>query len=310
MTATAARIGARGAPRTKWGIVAGIAGIHVGALLAPLTFRWDAFWVFVGLQLLTGFGITVGFHRLLAHRSYQVPKWLEYVLTLLGTAALQGPATKWVATHRIHHAFSDRPSDPHSPTRGFWWAHVGWLFRYDELLDEPEHLARSIPDLVRDRGHQVIAKTQGLQLLLLTGALYAWGGWSFVVWGIFLRTAAVYHATWLVNSATHLWGYQTYNTNEGSRNNWWVAILSYGEGWHNNHHAYLASAAHGLRWWEVDATYFVIRLLGWVKLASRIRLPHGKPARLPDVRPDPAWFTRRQGASAPAPELLRAGLTA
>jgi len=244
--------------------------------------------VFFGLQFVTGLGVTVGFHRLLAHRSFKVPKWLEYVLTICGTLALQGAAPKWVATHRVHHAYSDRPSDPHSPTRGFWWAHVGWLFAYDELTDKPESYTRFVQDLERDRGHQLIAKTVGWQVLLLALLLYAWGGWPFIVWGIFVRTTFVYHGTWLVNSAAHLWGYQAFDTNEGSRNNWWVAIVSYGEGWHNNHHAYLRSAAHGLRWWEVDLTYVSIRLLSLVKLACNIQLPQGKPARLPDVVRAPA----------------------
>lgn len=266
--------------KNKWDIAAGIALIHLGALLAPFTFTWSAFWVFFVLQFVTGLGITVGYHRLLTHRSFQVPKWLEYVLTVCGSLALQGGAIKWVATHRVHHAFSDRPQDPHSPTRGFWWAHMLWLFAYDEVLDHPIKYQRYAPDLARDRVHQFLNNTQVFHSILLGMILFALGGLPWLVWGLFVRTAFVYHGTWLVNSAAHLWGYQTYDTNEGSRNNWWVALVSYGEGWHNNHHAYLHSAAHGLRWWEFDLTYLVIRTLGWVKLATRIRLPQGNPAKL------------------------------
>jgi len=270
--------------RIKWDIMLGIAAVHVGALLAPFTFTWDAFWAFLWLQWITGLlGITLCYHRLLAHRSFQVPKWLEYGLTLCGTLALQGGPLKWVATHRVHHAFSDRPQDPHSPRRGFWWAHVGWLFAWDETLDQPDHYTRFVPDLARDPVHRFIEKTELLYTLALGGALYAWGGLPFLVWGLFARLVFVYHVTWLVNSASHLWGYQSYRTNEGSRNNWWVALLSYGEGWHNNHHAYLHSAAHGLRWWELDLTYLTIRMLGWLKLARRIRLPRGNPAQLPPL---------------------------
>ena len=271
--------------KTKWDILAGIAIIHAGVLLAPFTFTWSAFWVFFWLQWITGLlGITLCYHRLLAHRSFQVPKWLEYVLTLMGSLALQGGPIKWVATHRVHHAFSDRPQDPHSPTRGFWWAHMLWLFAHDEVLDHPTKYWRYAPELARDTVHQWINRTHVLHTFLLGVLLYAWGGLPFLVWGVFVRTAFVYHCTWLVNSAAHLWGYKTFDTNEGSTNNWWVAALSYGEGWHNNHHAYLHSAAHGLRWWEVDVTYLHIRILALLNLASCIRLPQGRPAKLPTVQ--------------------------
>ncbi len=268
--------------QTKWDIIAGIAIIHAGALLAPFTFNWGAFWVFFWLQWITGLlGVTLCFHRLLTHRSFQVPKWLEYALTLCGSLALQGGPMKWVATHRVHHAFSDRPQDPHSPTRGFWWAHILWLFAYDEVLDHRTKYLRYVPELARDPVHRFLNNTHVFHTFILGGLLYAWGGLPFVVWGIFLRTAFVYHCTWLVNSAAHLWGYKTYDTNEGSTNNWWVALISYGEGWHNNHHAYLYSAAHGLRWWEFDITYAVIRVLAALRLVTRIRLPQGNPAKLP-----------------------------
>ena len=273
----------------KWHIVAGIAIIHLGALATPFTFTWSAFWVFFVLQAATGLlGITLCFHRLLAHRSFQVPKWLEYFLTLCGCLALQGGPIKWVSTHRVHHAFSDRPQDPHSPNRGFWWAHMMWLFPYDDLVDNPKRYLKFAPDLARDRGHQFLERYTPVFTVLLGVALFAMGGWPWLVWGVFFRTMFVYHITWLVNSAAHLWGYQSYDTNEGSRNNWWVAIISFGEGWHNNHHAYLHSAAHGLRWWEIDITYLTIRLLGALKLARRIRMPQGNPAKLPDPSPQPA----------------------
>jgi len=272
--------------RFKWDIALGILVIHLGALFAPATFTWNAFWLFVALQFVTGLGVTVGFHRLLTHRSFQTPKWVEYVLTLCGSLSLQGGVIKWVATHRVHHAFSDRAQDPHSPLRkGFWWAHVFWLFAYDEVLDHPIRYRRYAPELAKDPVHLFLHKTHLLQTILLSLALYAWGGWSFVVWGVFVRTAFVYHGTWLVNSAAHIWGYQSYQTNEGSRNNWWVAVISYGEGWHNNHHAYPSSAAHGLRWWEFDLTYLTIRMLGLIGLARGIHLPRGNPAKLPEIDP-------------------------
>ncbi len=274
--------------RIKWDIVAGIVTIHLGALAAPFTFTWNGFWAFFWLQWITGLlGVTLCYHRLLAHRSFAAPKWLEYLLTVFGALALQGGPVKWVSTHRVHHAFSDRPQDPHSPTRGFWWAHMLWLFAYDEVLDHPTKYQQYAPELARDPVHRFIEKTNALWTVLLGIGLYTWGGLSALVWGLFFRTAFVYHVTWLVNSAAHLWGYQAFDTNEGSRNNWWVAMLSYGEGWHNNHHAYLHSAAHGLRWWEVDVTYLHIRLLSWLKLAGSIRLPQGNPAKLPAAQRQP-----------------------
>ncbi|HEX9779905.1 MAG TPA: fatty acid desaturase [bacterium] len=274
--------------RLKWDIVIGIAVLHLGALLAPWTFTWSAFWVFIALQVITGmFGITLCYHRLLAHRSFRVPKWLEYVFTLCGVLALQGGPVKWVATHRVHHAFSDRPQDPHSPRRGFWWAHMLWLFPYDELLDEPRNFRRLAPELARDKVHWLLERSQVILTFALGGVLFALGGLPWLIWGVFFRTVFVYHGTWLVNSASHVWGYQSYATNEGSRNNWLVALVSFGEGWHNNHHAYLYSAAHGLRWWEVDVTYLTIRLLRRMGLATRVRLPQGAPAQMPDTLPAP-----------------------
>jgi len=267
--------------RMKWEILVPIAAFHLALVFAPSTFNWGAFRVFIALQALTALGITLCYHRLLTHRSFRIPKWLEYTLTVCGSLALQGGPIKWVATHRVHHAFSDRPQDPHSPNRGFWWAHILWLFAYDDVLDHPERFKRYAPELARDPVHVWLERTMALQQVLLGALLYALGGWSWVVWGVFVRTVFVWHGTWLVNSAAHIWGYRTYKTGENSTNNWWVALISYGEGWHNNHHAYPYSAAHGLRWWEFDITYLCIRMLSWVGLAKDIRLPRGNPAQLP-----------------------------
>ena len=298
--------------RIKWDILLGILFIHLGLIFAPMTFNWKALWVFVTLQWITGgLGICLCFHRLLTHKSFETPKWLEYVLTLLGTLALQGGPIKWVATHRIHHAFSDRPQDPHSPKRGFLWAHVLWLFAYDEILDHPKKYWHYAPDLARDPVHQFLDRTHVWHNVILGVILYAFGGWPFVIWGIFVRLAFVYHTTWLVNSAAHIWGYQTYDTNEGSRNNWWVALLTYGEGWHNNHHAFLHSAAHGLRWWELDLTYATIRFMERLKMAWRIRLPRGNPARLASVDTSPLARLRLRVPMAPSasePEEELAGV--
>jgi stearoyl-CoA desaturase (delta-9 desaturase) len=282
--------------KLKWPTLLMVAALHVGVVFAPFTFSWPAFWVFFALQGITAMGITLGYHRLLTHRSFQTPKWFEYAITLCGSLAFQNGPLKWVATHRVHHAFADRPQDPHSPNRGFWWAHMLWLFAYDEVLDDPVKYRRYVPELLRDPVHRYISRTDVLQQFLLAGLLFAAGGWPFVVWGTFVRIVFVYHGTWLVNSAAHVWGYRWYETGEGSRNNWWVALITYGEGWHNNHHAYPSSAAHGLRWWELDATYLMIRLLAAVKIARKIHLPRGNPAKLAQTPASP-WAASRPFAA-------------
>lgn len=268
--------------KLKWPTLIGILAVHAGLIWAPMTFSWRAFWIFIALNWITiGLGITLGYHRLLTHRSFKTPKWLEYVFADCGALAAQGGPIKWVATHRVHHAFSDRPQDPHSPTRGFWWAHMGWLLAYDEVLDHPTKHWRYAPELGRDPVHRFIGKTNILQQVVLGLLLFAAGGWPFVVWGSFVRIVFGWHCTWAVNSACHLWGYRTYETGERSTNNLWVALLTYGDGWHNNHHAYPISAAHGLRWWELDLTHLTLRIFAGLRLAEDIHLPRGNPSKLP-----------------------------
>ncbi|MDO8729646.1 MAG: fatty acid desaturase [Candidatus Omnitrophota bacterium] len=276
--------------KLKWPTLIGILAVHAGLIWAPMTFSWPVFLVFIALNWITiGLGIVLGYHRLLTHRSFKTPKWLEYLLADFGALAAQGGPVKWVATHRVHHAFSDRPQDPHSPTRGFWWAHMGWLFAYDEVLDHPTKHWRYAPELAGDPVHRFIGKTNILQQVALGLLLFAVGGWPFVVWGSFVRIVFGWHCTWAVNSASHLWGYRTYETGERSTNNPWVALLTYGDGWHNNHHAYPTSAAHGLRWWELDLTHLTVRIFAGLGLAEDIHLPRGNPSKLPPARDaDPA----------------------
>ena len=248
-------------------------------MLAPFTFCWSAVVVCVVLYLAAGLGVTMGYHRLLTHRSFQTPRFVEYILTALGSLANQGGPLQWVAVHRIHHKHSDAEGDPHSPRDGLWWAHMLWWMPHVPTLDEPARYARYVMDLAKDPVHRFFQRFQVLLPLVLAAAVYglgeAWGGVgvSWVVWGMFVRTALLYHATWLVNSATHLWGYRSHETRDRSTNLWWVALLSLGEGWHNNHHAFPRSARHGLRWWEVDPTYWLIRLMSLVGLAKQIHVP-------------------------------------
>ena len=243
-------------------------------------------------------GITLCYHRLLSHRSFKTPKWFEYVLATCGCLAWQGGPIGWVGTHRMHHQHSDTEHDPHSPNHGFTWAHVLWfMHRYHHGV----HRRQAATDLLKDRGLRFLDTYSwlpivGLILVLFAGG-WAWGtfvsghtGWvtgaSWVVWAVALRTVVFFHLTWFVNSAGHTWGYQNYkDTGDRSTNLWWLALFSFGEGWHNNHHANPRSAAHGLRWFEFDITYYTIKVLGWVGLAKKINLPPAE--RMPGAISEP-----------------------
>ena len=260
--------------RIEWHSFLAIAALHVLCVLAPFTFSWSALGVAVFLWWLVGcFGITMGFHRLFTHRSFETPKFFEYFLAIVGTLAWQGGPIWWVGTHRLHHREADTEFDPHTPRHGFSWAHAFWCLTKDPFDRDVRRLA---PDLQKDRFLSLLDRFFFVPQLLLAVPLYALGGWAWVIWGIAVRAVCSYHATWLVNSASHLWGYRNFETREDSRNNWWVALVSWGEGWHNNHHAYQRSARHGMRWFEIDLTYITLRLLCLIGLARNLVLP--KPA--------------------------------
>lgn len=266
-------------PRLNWPDILWWSIINAGVVLAPFTFTWSGLVVCVVLYLIAGIGVTMGYHRLLTHRSFQTSRATEYVLTALGSLANQGGPLRWVAVHRIHHQHSDAEGDPHSPRDGVLWAHLLWWMPYSSALDDPANYERYVVDLARDPVHRFAQRFHIAFPVALAGLLFLLGeswdgvGLSWLVWGMFVRTTLLYHATWLVNSATHVWGYRSHDTRDRSTNLWWVALLSLGEGWHNNHHAFPRSARHGLRWWEVDLTYMLIRLLGLVGLARQIQVP-------------------------------------
>lgn len=301
-----------------WVPLAWIIAIHLGALLAfvPAYFSWSALGVCLLLHWVTGgLGITLTYHRLLTHRSFAVrPRWLEYVMTAIGCAASEGGAIGWVADHRRHHAFSDQEGDVHSPDRGFGWAHMFWWMTPDiTSRHTPEYLKKWAPDLYKDKVHRFLNDWHIVFPLLSAVAVYAIGGMPWLVWGFFVRTIFVLHTTWLVNSATHIWGYRSHETRDHSTNLWWVALLTYGEGWHNNHHAFQTSARHGLAWWELDMTYMAIRVMKFLGLAHSIKLPkivtsarEGKPER---VKPRKAAQTNKNRRSDQEPELVGADLS-
>ena len=250
-------------------------GIHLGAVAA----LWHTNWAAVGVCILLhwlcgGLGICVGYHRLLTHRSFQCPRVLEYALATLGALSLQGAPIEWVTHHRQHHQYPDQQGDPHSAKESFLWSHMLWIcWQHSAKVAWLEATERYVPDLLRVRFYHVLIWTYGLLTVLLGLLLYALGGWPFVVWGIFVRVVLTYHCTFLVNSASHTFGYKTFPTHDLSTNCWWVALLSYGEGWHNNHHAFPTSARHGLKAWELDPSYWFIRTLEAVGLAWNLRLP-------------------------------------
>ena len=260
-----------------WGYGRGVSGVDIG--------------LFLGFYVVTGLGITVGYHRLLTHKSFRAPGWVRAGFAIAGSLAIQGAAIDWVATHRRHHAYADVLGDPHSPhvdagdgllgmLRGMWHAHVGWMFRGEttvqaawapDLLDEPAMVRIS-----RNFGWFVLAS---FALPAILGGLLtmSWAGAATgLLWGGLVRIFLLHHVTWSINSICHVFGTQPFESHDESRNNLPMALLGFGEGWHNAHHAFPASARHGLRWWEFDASYLVIRTLAALNLAKDVKLPSAR----------------------------------
>lgn len=259
-----------------------IAVFHIGAIAALFFFSWSALAAAAVLWVIAqNVGIGMSYHRLLTHRGYTTPRWVEYALAICGTLALQGGPLYWVAVHRLHHQLTDRPGDPHSPQDGKWWSHMGWILQ-GTLRNRTTLLNRYAPDLARNSFYVWLSRYHWVPATVVGFGLYFLGGWPWVLWGIFLRVTLGLHVTWLVNSATHMWGSRRFETRDDSRNNWWVALLTGGEGWHNNHHAHPVSASHGMAWYEVDVNYWGIRLLGFLGFAKRIKVlgPKAGPARV------------------------------
>ncbi|HLI96202.1 MAG TPA: fatty acid desaturase [Candidatus Baltobacteraceae bacterium] len=263
--------------RPNWPNGIGLLLIHVCAIgvFVPVFFSWWAVITAAIFAYATGaWGITLCYHRTLAHRSVRLRKPVEYAFAILGALAFQGDPISWVATHRVHHANSDQQGDPHSTRLGFSWAHVAWLFKANPNIPRtPDEFRRYCPDLWSEPFYRVLHRIHVPMQIALAGLLFAVGGWPFVIWAIFGRLVFAYHSTWLVNSATHMFGYRSYKTTDRSTNSWWVALISFGEGWHNNHHAFPYSARHGMTWYEFDLTWLTIRLLRLLRLADKVRVP-------------------------------------
>ena len=259
------------ASEIQWVTSIAIISFHILAVWALFTFSWQNLIAAAIIWWVSGsWGIGMGYHRLLTHGGFKTPKLIEYFLTICGTLALQAGALNWVTTHRIHHAFTETDKDPHSPRDGTFWAHIGWLMRGTALSHDAETIKRYAPDLQKDKIHVFISNYFFVTTIIVAVILFAVGGWSMVLWGIFLRQVFGWHMTFLVNSATHLWGTRRFETHDDSRNNGLIAALTFGEGWHNNHHAHPRSARHGLAWYEFDINWLQIKFLEKIGLARKV----------------------------------------
>jgi stearoyl-CoA desaturase (delta-9 desaturase) len=250
-------------------------------------FRWIDLALLLGMYMLTGLGITVGFHRLFTHRAFETNRVVQFVFAVLGSMAVQGPLLQWVALHRRHHQHSDDAEDPHSPhhqgsgvwsvVHGLWHAHLGWMFASKRVDLRPY-----VKDLAQSKLLRAASALFPLWVVagLLIPAALGWlligtpsGAWTGFVWGGLVRILFVHHVTWSINSVCHVWGSQPYYSDDQSRNNALFGIFGMGEGWHNTHHAFPTSARHGLRWWQFDLSYWIIRGLELVGLAWNVKLP-------------------------------------
>ncbi|WP_051057982.1 acyl-CoA desaturase [Rhodopirellula baltica] len=286
--------------RIMWQYVIVLSLVHLVALAAfvpswfSYLFTWSGLIAGIAGHFIFGmFGITIGYHRLLTHRGFKCPKWMEHTLAILGMCNLQDSPARWVAIHRMHHQHSDHQPDPHSPLVNFLWGHMGWVVCRHKDLDKTSHYERYVRDLLRDRfylklerkdGWFFVFLIHGIIISLIGGAVgYAVSGgdWavayryllSWTVWAVAIRTVFVLHGTWSVNSLSHVFGYRNYDTRDHSTNNWLVALISHGEGWHNNHHATPRSARHGHKWYEFDMSWGIIRVWEMMGLITDVQRP-------------------------------------
>jgi stearoyl-CoA desaturase (delta-9 desaturase) len=268
--------------RVNWWKSIPFIGVHVAAVVGVIILGWS--WSGLALALawyaVRMFGITAGFHRYFAHRTYKMGRGMQLFMAVLGTLTLQKGVLWWAAHHRAHHKYSDQPEDIHSPIqRGFWWSHVGWILcdRYVETDWKRIQDMAKYPELVwLNRNYLIVNIAQAAALFALFGA---WG----LVWGFFVSTAVLWHGTFTINSLSHVFGSRRYATTDTSRNNWLLALITLGEGWHNNHHHYQRATNQGFFWWEIDIAYYVLRGLSWFGLVSDLHTPPRHILQTPEV---------------------------
>ena len=273
------------------GVILPFAGLATAIfLLWGIAFNWVHLGIMAGMYIVSGLGITVGYHRFFTHKSFSTSRPVAFLLGVFGSMAMQGSIIEWAAVHRSHHQHSDDEGDPHSPhasrgtwagvlgvVRGFWHAHAGWLFKR-----KAAGMGRYVRDLDKDKMIKTVSVLFPLWVLIGLLLPAALGGlltmtWSGVLlgflWGGLVRIFLVHHVTWSVNSVCHIWGSRPFNSHDHSRNNPILGVLAMGEGWHNNHHAFPTSARHGLAWWQFDLSFEIIRFMGLIGLARNIRVP-------------------------------------
>ena len=299
--------------------------VHLIALLAciPWFFSWAGVVLCVAGTFVFGtLGMSIGYHRLFTHRGFKCPRWLECTIAVLGCCCGEEAPAFWVAVHRKHHHHSDGEDDPHSPLLGFFWGHVGWLLVKNNALNRYRVIDRYARDLQRDPFHHwLIQHDHWIHLFFASWFLFFAAGFaaatgmgagvsdavqfglSLMVWGCAVRTVMVWHQTWFVNSAAHLWGYRNYDTHDDSRNNVWAGLFCNGDGWHNNHHADPSSARHGHKWWEVDLSWLTIRVMMALRLVTDVAMPsptlaanvkNASPALAPAEAAEPEHESRFQ----------------
>ncbi len=272
----------------------------LGAIMLP--FKWWYPLVAIALYYVRMFGVTGGYHRYFAHRSYKTSRVFQFLLAFLAQTSVQKGALWWAGHHREHHRNSDQPNDIHSPVQhGFWWSHVGWIIsaKYDETPEKSIRDFMKYPELrFLNRFHLLPPLVMGVALYLIgrfTGG--AGAGWGLVLWGFVVSTVVLWHGTFTINSLSHVFGKRRYPTSDDSRNNWFLALVTMGEGWHNNHHHFAAAARQGFYWWEIDLSYYVLKSLSAFGIVWDLKQPTEKVlaegrasdgARRADVQTSPA----------------------
>lgn len=267
MTSSIPLTGRPGAWRSRAN-TARFAAIHVAALSAALVpFDRSLVWWLLGSYAVRMFGITAGYHRYFSHRAYRLGRVSQFVMAVLAQTSGQKGVLWWAAHHRDHHRHSDMPPDVHSPREGFWWSHVGWILstRFDDY--NPKRVA----DFGRFAELRWLDRHHWVPITVYGALIWGVGGFAAFAWGFLLSTVVLYHATFAINSVAHLWGTRAFATRDDSRNNFWLALVTFGEGWHNNHHHCRSSCRQGVRWWQIDITYAVLRLLALVGVARDLR---------------------------------------
>ncbi len=262
--------------------------MHVAILTAFwVPFRWELVALCLSSYYLRMFGITAGYHRYFSHRSYKMSRLGQFVMAWLGSTSAQKGVLWWAANHRHHHRYSDQPTDLHSPLQqGFWWSHVGWILsdQHDAVLWDQIQDFSAYPELKWiNRFHLIPAILYAVGFFLL-------GGWSALIWGFVISTVLLWHGTFTINSLSHVFGTARYQTSDTSKNNFWLALITLGEGWHNNHHCYMSSTNQGFFWWEIDVSYWVLQALSWLGITRDLRKPplkllEAKRVKTPSMSP-------------------------